>query len=85
MLDGAALLAAMFQGMRASGEWSDERGTNLLDSGAYFYEVYETADGRYISLGALDAKSFELMARLTGLADDGDLCRIRTTGRPGRR
>ena len=74
MLDGAALLAAMFQGMRASGEWSDERGTNLLDSGAYFYEVYETADGRYISLGALDAKSFELMARLTGLAgDDGPL------------
>ena len=73
MLDGAALLAAMFQGMRASGEWSDERGTNLLDSGAYFYEVYETADGRYISLGALSAKSFELMARLTGLADDGPL------------
>ncbi len=71
MLDGAALLAAMFQGMRASGEWSDERGTNLLDGGAYFYEVYETADGRYISLGALDAKSFELMARLTGLAGDG--------------
>ena len=73
MLDGAALLAVMFQGMRASGAWSDERGTNLLDSGAYFYEVYETADGRYISLGALDAKSFELMARLTGLADDGPL------------
>ncbi len=56
MLDGAALLAAMFQGMRASGEWSDERGTNLLDSGAYFYEVYETADGRYISLGALECE-----------------------------
>ncbi len=73
MLDGAALLAAMFQGMRASGEWSDERGTNLLDSGAYFYEVYETADGRYISLGALNAKSFELMARLTGLAGNGPL------------
>ncbi len=71
MLDGAALLATMFHGMRASGEWSDERGTNLLDTGAFFYEVYETADGRYISLGALDAASYELMVRLTGLADDG--------------
>jgi alpha-methylacyl-CoA racemase len=72
MLDGAALLAAMFHGMLASGAWSDERGANLLDTGAYFYEVYETADGRYISLGALDAESYELMVRLTGLADDVD-------------
>jgi alpha-methylacyl-CoA racemase len=72
MLDGAALLAAMFQGLRASGDWSDERGTNLLDTGAYFYEVYETSDGRYISLGALDARSHELLVRLTGLVGDGD-------------
>jgi alpha-methylacyl-CoA racemase len=72
MLDGAALLAAMFHGMRASGDWSDERGTNLLDTGAYFYEVYETSDGRYISLGALDARSHELLVRLTGLVGDGD-------------
>jgi alpha-methylacyl-CoA racemase len=72
MLDGSALLAAMFQGMRASGDWSDERGTNLLDTGAYFYEVYETADGRYISLGALDSRSHELLVRLTALAGDGD-------------
>jgi alpha-methylacyl-CoA racemase len=71
MLDGAALLATMFHGMRASGEWSDARGTNLLDTGAHFYEVYETSDGRYISFGALDAASYELMVRLTGLADDG--------------
>jgi alpha-methylacyl-CoA racemase len=71
MLDGSALLTAMFHGMQASGAWPGERGTNLLDTGAYFYEVYETADGRYISLGALDARSHELLVRLTGLADDG--------------
>ena len=72
MVDGAALLAAMFYGMRASGAWTDVRGDNLLDTGAFFYDVYETADGRYVSLGSLDAKSFELMVRLTGLADDVD-------------
>jgi alpha-methylacyl-CoA racemase len=71
MVDGAALLAAMFHGLRASGAWTDERGANLLDTGAFHYEVYETADGRYISLGPLDAKSYEVMARLTGLADGG--------------
>jgi alpha-methylacyl-CoA racemase len=72
MLDGSALLATMFQGLRASGDWSDERGTNLLDTGAYFYEVYETADRRYISLGALDARSHELLVRLTGLVGEDD-------------
>ena len=44
MVDGAALLAGMMHGLRADGQWG-ERGTNLLDSGAWFYEVYETADG----------------------------------------
>jgi alpha-methylacyl-CoA racemase len=72
MVDGAALLAAMFHGLRASGDWAGERGTNLVDTGAFHYEVYETADGRYISLGAIDAKSYDLMVRLTGLADDAD-------------
>ena len=62
----------MFQGLRAAGDWSGERGTNLLDTGAYFYEVYETADGRYISLGALDPRSHELLVRLTGLTNDDD-------------
>jgi alpha-methylacyl-CoA racemase len=72
MVDGAALLAAMFHGLRASGTWSDERGVNLLDTGAPHYEVYETADGRHISLGPLDARSYDLMLHLTGLADDVD-------------
>lgn len=71
MVDGAALLAGMMHGLRASGQWG-ERGTNLLDTGAWFYEVYETADGGYISLGPIDPQSCGEMLRITGLADDVD-------------
>ena len=71
MIDGAALLAGMMHGLRSSGDWG-ERGTNLLDSGAWFYEVYETADGGYVSVGPIDAKSCRELLRLTGLADDVD-------------
>jgi alpha-methylacyl-CoA racemase len=71
MVDGAALLAGMMHGLRAAGQWG-ERGSNLLDSGAWFYEVYETADGRYVSLGAIDGGSRAELLRRTGLADDVD-------------
>jgi alpha-methylacyl-CoA racemase len=71
MVDGAALLAGMMHGLRAAGQWG-ERGTNLLDSGAWFYEVYETADGRYVSLGAIDGGSRAELLRRIGLADDVD-------------
>ncbi|HET6965723.1 MAG TPA: CaiB/BaiF CoA-transferase family protein, partial [Acidimicrobiales bacterium] len=70
MVDGAAVLGAMIHGLRALGVWG-ERGTNLLDTGAWFYEVYETSDGRYISLGSIEPQFLEEMVRLTGLADDG--------------
>ena len=72
MVDGAALLAAMIHGFRASGLWKDGRGVNMLDTGAFYYEVYETADGRYISLGSIETQFYDLMVRLTGLADDVD-------------
>ena len=72
MVDGAALLAAQIYGLRATGFWTDEQGANLLDTGAFFYDVYETADGAYISLGPIDPKSYGLMLRLSGLADGGD-------------
>ena len=71
MVDGAALLAGMMHGLRAAGTWGD-RGTNLLDGGAWFYEAYETAGGGYISLGAIDARSCDELLRRTGLADDVD-------------
>ena len=69
MVDGAALLAAMMHGFRTTGMWQ-ERGTNLLDTGAFFYEVYETADGRYVSLGSIEPQFYAQMAELTGLADE---------------
>jgi alpha-methylacyl-CoA racemase len=62
MVDGASSLASIFHGLQAAGSWSDDRGANLLDGGAPFYGTYETADGRYISLGALEPKFFKLLA-----------------------
>jgi alpha-methylacyl-CoA racemase len=70
MVDGAALLSGMIHGMRYSGIWW-ERGTNLLDTGAWFYEVYQTSDGKYISFGSIEPQFFAEMVGLTGLADDG--------------
>ncbi|MEE8581749.1 MAG: CaiB/BaiF CoA-transferase family protein [Myxococcota bacterium] len=67
MVDGAAALMALMYGMRAMGHWSDERGTNLLDTGAHFYDVYETRDGKYISLGSIEPKFYAELVRLAGL------------------
>jgi len=65
MVDGSALLASFLYGLRAAGAWQDERGTNVLDGGAPFYDTYATADGRYMAVGALEPKFFaELLARL---------------------
>jgi alpha-methylacyl-CoA racemase len=65
MVDGSALLASFLYGLRAAGAWQDERGTNVLDGGAPFYDTYSTADGRYLAVGALEPKFFaELLARL---------------------
>lgn len=68
MIDGAAALMASTFAANQSGFWSDERGTNLLDSGAHFYEVYETADGKYISLGSIEPQFYA--ALLEKLGDD---------------
>jgi len=65
MLDGASLLAAMFSGFLASGNWSEERGANILDTGAPWYDVYETQDGKYVSIGAIESRFYEeLVSRL---------------------
>jgi alpha-methylacyl-CoA racemase len=71
MLDGAALLAGMFHGLRAVGDWG-ERGTNLLDGGAWFYDAYETADGGFVSFGAIDPRARAELLRLAGLDADAD-------------
>lgn len=70
MTDGAAVLMAMMWGMRAMGRWRDERGVNLLDTGAHFYDVYECADGRFVSIGSIEPQFYAELRRLAGLADD---------------
>jgi len=70
IVDGAAHLTTMFSGLLAGGLWSDTRGANLLDSGAPFYDVYETADGLHMSVGALEPQFYAELVRLLGLADD---------------
>jgi alpha-methylacyl-CoA racemase len=68
MVDGSALLTSFVYGLRAAGAWQDARGVNLLDTGAPFYDTYETADGGFVAVGALEAKFYaELLAGL-GLA-----------------
>ena len=76
IVDGTALLTALFHGLRAAGRWSDAREANLLDGGPPFYRAYECADGRYIAVGALEPKfSADLLDRL-GIAP-GDSLRER--------
>ena len=70
MIDGSATLMAMFHSMRAMGVWNDERGTNLLDTGSHFYDVYECADGEYISIGSIEPQFYSELMRLTGLDND---------------
>ncbi len=64
MVEGAALLSSLIHGLRAAGQWSDEPGTNLLDSGAHFYEVYETADRGHVAVGALEPQFYAELLRL---------------------
>lgn len=72
MVDGAALLAAMMYGFQSTGLWRFERGTNILDTGAWYYNVYETSDGGYISFGPIEAHFCEELVRRIGLVDDVD-------------
>ncbi|MBA4178662.1 MAG: carnitine dehydratase [Leptothrix sp. (in: Bacteria)] len=67
MVDGAASLASLFYGLQAAGQWAAPRGENLLDGGAPFYDCYETADGRWISLAPLEPKFFAPLARALAL------------------
>jgi alpha-methylacyl-CoA racemase len=73
MVDGSAVLMAIMHGLRAMGFWTEERGTNILDTGAHFYDVYETADGRYVSIGSLEPQFYAELLRLTGLEGEPDL------------
>jgi alpha-methylacyl-CoA racemase len=69
MIDGAASLMTAIFGLRAAGRWTDERGDNILDTGAHYYNVYETSDGKYIGIGSIESKFYAELLRLTGLED----------------
>ncbi|OIJ85870.1 CaiB/BaiF CoA transferase family protein [Streptomyces colonosanans] len=69
IVDGAAHLASMIHGMLAAGGWQDRRGANLLDGGCPFYGTYETADGRYMAVGALEQQFYKEFVELLGIGD----------------
>ena len=69
MTDGAALLGAMMYGLRAHGGWSDHRGANMLDGGAHFYDTYACADGKFVSIGAIEPQFYALLLKLAGIDD----------------
>src|SRR5262249_27173143 len=70
MVDGAASLAAAVFGLRAMGIWTDRRGDNILDSGAPWYDVYETRDGKHVAIGSIEKRFYAELLRLTGLAGE---------------
>ncbi|HSV78087.1 MAG TPA: CaiB/BaiF CoA-transferase family protein [Ramlibacter sp.] len=67
MLEGSAALMTVTQMLRNQGEWSDQRGTNIVDSGAPFYDTYETADGRYLAVSAVEEKFYRGLLRVLQL------------------
>jgi alpha-methylacyl-CoA racemase len=67
MVDGSATLMALMYGMFAQGAWKDERGVNVLDTGAPWYETYQTKDGKWLSVGAIEARFYEEFVTKLGL------------------
>ena len=69
MTDGSALLMTMMYTLKAMGEWTQQRGSNLLDGGAHFYDTYRCRDGKYISIGPIEPQFYALFLAKTGLTD----------------
>jgi alpha-methylacyl-CoA racemase len=70
MVDGAAILSAMTYTLFANGMWKEAREANVLDGGAHYYDTYETADGRFVSIGSIEPQFYALLLDRLGLADD---------------
>jgi alpha-methylacyl-CoA racemase len=70
MVDGSALLLTMVHSLHAAGAWDGPPGTNILDSGAHFYEVYETADGGHVAVGAIEPQFYARLLELLELPAD---------------
>lgn len=70
MVDGLLELTTLFHGMRAAGKWTEERGANVMDGGAPFYSIYETADNEYVAVGAIEPVFFGALVELLGLVGE---------------
>ncbi len=70
MSDGSALIAAMTYAFHASRRWRDERGVNVLDGGAHFYDTFACADGKYVAIGSIEAPFYRQLREALGIADD---------------
>jgi alpha-methylacyl-CoA racemase len=73
IVDGVSVLGQMIWAFRGIGIWSDERGTNMLDTGAPYYDTYETADGRYVAVGAIEPQFYAELLTGLGLSDRANL------------
>jgi len=82
MVDGAAYLMGAIWGLRGMGGYSEERGTNLLDTGSPFYDVYETADGKWVSIGSIEPQFFAQLLELTEIEHDDLPGQMDRTGWP---
>ncbi|MDB5816474.1 MAG: Alpha-methylacyl-CoA racemase [Rhizobacter sp.] len=69
MTDGTALLSAMMYGFKAAGQWNNQRGENLLDGGAHFYDTYACGDGKYVAIGAIEPQFYAKLRDLCGIDD----------------
>ena len=83
MVDGSAALMAMIYGLKASGLWADKRGVNLLDTGAHFYDTYETADGKYVALGSIEPQFYALLLKHARIEDPEFQTQLDATRWPG--
>ncbi len=72
MTDGTAVLMGMIHGMKNMGVWSEDLGTNMLDTGAHFYDTYETADGKFVSIGSIEPQFYAELRRIAGLESDAE-------------
>ena len=69
MTDGSALLMTMMYTLKAMGQWSQQRGSNLLDGGAHFYDTYRCADGKYVSIGPIEPQFYAEFLQTAGITD----------------
>jgi alpha-methylacyl-CoA racemase len=82
MTDGAAIQMAAIYGLKAAGKWNNQRGTNLLDGGAHFYDTYECADRRYVAVGSIEPQFYALLLDKLGLTDPAFRMQMDTTQWP---